>query len=124
MNPELRALIIEDDPDVRLGCEQAMMLADIPVEGVGSAEEGFQRLKPGFPGVVVTDMRLPKADGMEVLRRCQAMDADLPVIIITGHGDVTLAVEAMRAAPTTSSRSPSRPSCWWTWCAAPWKNAP
>ncbi|WP_300434383.1 sigma-54 dependent transcriptional regulator [Zoogloea sp.] len=109
MTPELRALIIEDDPDVRLGCEQAMMLADIPVEGVGSAEEGFQRLKPGFPGVVVTDMRLPKADGMEVLHRCQAMDADLPVIIITGHGDVTLAVEAMRAGAYDFIQKPFSP---------------
>ena len=79
MSQELRVLIIEDDPDVRLGCEQAMMLADLPVEGVGSAEEGLARLKAGFPGIVVTDMRLPRADGMEVLRRCQAMDADLPV---------------------------------------------
>ena len=109
MNPELRALIIEDDPDVRLGCEQAMMLADIPVEGVGSAEEGFQRLHAGFPGVVVTDMRLPKADGMEVLRRARAMDADLPVIIITGHGDVTLAVEAMRGGAYDFIQKPFSP---------------
>lgn len=96
MSQELRVLIIEDDPDVRLGCEQAMMLADLPVEGVGSAEEGLARVKAGFPGIVVTDMRLPKADGMEVLRRCQAMDADLPVIIITGHGDVETAVRALK----------------------------
>ncbi len=109
MTPELRALIIEDDPDVRLGCEQAMMLADIPVEGVGSAEEGLQRLMPGFPGVVVTDMRLPRADGMEVLRRAQAMDADLPVIIITGHGDVTLAVEAMRGGAYDFIQKPFSP---------------
>ncbi|MBL8453980.1 MAG: sigma-54-dependent Fis family transcriptional regulator [Zoogloea sp.] len=109
MTPQLRALIIEDDPDVRLGCEQAMMLADIPVEGVGSAEEGFQRLQPGFPGVVVTDMRLPKADGMDVLRRCQAMEADLPVIIITGHGDVTLAVEAMRSGAYDFIQKPFSP---------------
>lgn len=109
MIPQLRALIIEDDPDVRLGCEQAMMLADIPVEGVGSAEEGFQRLQPGFPGVVVTDMRLPKADGMDVLRRCQAMEADLPVIIITGHGDVTLAVEAMRSGAYDFIQKPFSP---------------
>jgi two-component system C4-dicarboxylate transport response regulator DctD len=109
MTPQLRALIIEDDPDVRLGCEQAMMLADIPVEGVGSAEEGFQRLTPGFPGVVVTDMRLPRADGMEVLRRARAMDADLPVIIITGHGDVTLAVEAMRGGAYDFIQKPFSP---------------
>lgn len=109
MSQELRVLIIEDDPDVRLGCEQAMMLADLPVEGVGSAEEGLARLKPGFPGIVVTDMRLPRADGMEVLRRCQAMDADLPVIIITGHGDVTLAVEAMRSGAYDFIQKPFAP---------------
>jgi two-component system C4-dicarboxylate transport response regulator DctD len=109
MSQELRVLIIEDDPDVRLGCEQAMMLADLPVEGVGSAEEGLARLKAGFPGIVVTDMRLPRADGMEVLRRCQAMDADLPVIIITGHGDVTLAVEAMRSGAYDFIQKPFAP---------------
>ncbi len=109
MNTELRVLIIEDDPDVRLGCEQAMMLADIPAEGVGSAEEAFQRLGPGFPGVVVTDMRLPKADGMEVLHRSRQLDPDLPVIIITGHGDVTLAVEAMRAGAYDFIQKPFSP---------------
>jgi FixJ family two-component response regulator len=62
---------------------------------------------------------------MEVLRRCQAMDADLPVIIITGHGDVTLAVEAMRSGAYDFIQKPfSTPSCWWRWCAAPWKSAP
>ena len=96
MKPQLSVLLIEDDPHVRLGCEQAMQLAGIPVDAVATAEEAQRRLTADFPGIVVTDMRLPKADGMEVLRRCQAMDADLPVIIITGHGDVTLAVEAMR----------------------------
>ena len=109
MSQELRVLIIEDDPDVRLGCEQAMMLADLPVEGVGSAEEGLARVKAGFPGIVVTDMRLPRADGMEVLRRCQAMDPDLPVIIITGHGDVTLAVEAMRSGAYDFIQKPFAP---------------
>jgi DNA-binding NtrC family response regulator len=109
MNPELTVLIVEDDPDVRLGCEQAMQLADIRAEGLGSAEEAFPRLVPGFPGVIVTDMRLPRADGMEVLRRARAVDADLPVIIITGHGDVTLAVEAMRGGAYDFIQKPFSP---------------
>ena len=109
MSQPLRVLIIEDDPDVRLGCEQALMLADMAVDGVGSAEEGLARLGPGFPGVVVTDMRLPRADGMEVLRRARALDADLPVIIITGHGDVTLAVEAMRGGAYDFIQKPFSP---------------
>src|SRR5574343_1882910 len=97
MIPPLQVLLVEDDFNVRLGCEQAMQLAGIPVTGVASAEEAERLLRPDFPGIVVTDMRLPGADGMTLLKRINALDADLPVIMITGHGDITLAVEAMRA---------------------------
>lgn len=96
MKTPLQVLLVEDDPNVRLGCEQAMQLAGIPVIATASAEEAEKRLTADFPGIVVTDMRLPGRSGMELLRRVRERDADLPVIIITGHGDVTLAVEAMR----------------------------
>ncbi|RIX40966.1 MAG: sigma-54-dependent Fis family transcriptional regulator [Rhodocyclales bacterium GT-UBC] len=97
MKPTLSVLLIEDDPNVRLGCEQAMQLAGIPVQSVGSAEEGQRLLSADYPGIVVTDMRLPGLDGMGLLRWVNQLDPNLPVIIITGHGDVTLAVEAMRS---------------------------
>ncbi|PKO86955.1 MAG: Fis family transcriptional regulator [Betaproteobacteria bacterium HGW-Betaproteobacteria-12] len=96
MKTPLQVLLVEDDPNVRLGCEQAMQLAGIPVIATASAEEAEKHLTADFPGIVVTDMRLPGRSGMELLRRVRERDADLPVIIITGHGDVTLAVEAMR----------------------------
>ena len=96
MKPTLSVLLIEDDPNVRLGCEQAMQLAGIPVEAVSTAEEAQRLLKADYPGVVVTDMRLPGLNGMGLLRWVNQLDPNLPVIIITGHGDVTLAVEAMR----------------------------
>jgi two-component system C4-dicarboxylate transport response regulator DctD len=97
MIPELTVLIVEDDPHMRLGCVQAMQLAGLPVQAVASAEEAEPHLHPNFAGVVVTDMRLPRADGMTLVRRCHEIDAALPVIMITGHGDVNLAVEAMRS---------------------------
>jgi DNA-binding NtrC family response regulator len=97
MSKAFKVLIVEDDPNVRLGCEQAMELADIVVEGVESAEEAKLRIAAAPPGVVVTDMRLPGIDGLQLLRWLHARDATLPVIMITGHGDVTLAVEAMRS---------------------------
>jgi two-component system C4-dicarboxylate transport response regulator DctD len=97
MKSALSVLLVEDDPNVRLGCEQAMLLAGMRVIAVGSAEEAQRHLVPEFPGIVVTDMRLPGMDGMGLLRWVREQDADLPVIIITGHGDITLAVEAMRA---------------------------
>ncbi len=95
--PSLSVLIVEDEPHVRLGCVQAMQLAGFTVEGVGSAEEALPRITSGAIGVVVTDMRLPKADGLSLVRFCHQHDAQLPVVMITGHGDIDLAVEAMRS---------------------------
>ncbi|QDF95576.1 Fis family transcriptional regulator [Azoarcus sp. DD4] len=109
MSSPLHVLVIEDDPNVRLGCEQALQLAGITVDSVGSAEAGLPRLAPGFPGVVVTDMRLPGADGLSVVRRAHELDPDLPVIMITGHGDVTLAVEAMRSGAYDFIQKPFTP---------------
>ena len=97
MKAPLSVLLVEDDPHVRLGCEQAMQLAGIPVDGVASAEEAQRRLSADYAGIVVTDMRLPGMDGMALLRWVNQLDPKLPVIMITGHGDVTLAVEAMRS---------------------------
>ncbi len=97
MHPELTVLLVEDDLPMQLGCTQALQLAGIGVQAVGSTEAARARLHAGWPGVVVTDMRLPGDDGMSLIRACHALEAELPVIMITGHGDVSLAVEAMRS---------------------------
>ena len=67
---KLQVLIVEDDANVRLGCEQALELEDIPTEAVDSAEKARRLVAAGFPGVVVTDIRLPGMDGMDLLRAC------------------------------------------------------
>ncbi|MGE5385795.1 MAG: sigma-54-dependent transcriptional regulator [Betaproteobacteria bacterium] len=96
MTEPLQVLLIEDDPDVRLGCEQALKLEDIPVSGTDSAEKARRRITRDFPGVVVSDIRLPGMDGMALLKELQAVDPELPVVLITGHGDVSMAVQAMK----------------------------
>ncbi|MEJ6003843.1 sigma-54-dependent transcriptional regulator [Paucibacter soli] len=97
MSLELSVLLIEDDLHMQLGCVQALQLAGLRVQALGSVEQARPLLAAGFAGVVVTDMRLPGADGLALLRHCRELDAELPVIMITGHGDVSLAVEAMRS---------------------------
>ncbi|MFM2329668.1 MAG: hypothetical protein RLZZ494_1771 [Pseudomonadota bacterium] len=97
MTTELSVLLVEDDIHVQLGCMQALQLAGLSVDAVDTAEAARTQLRPGFAGVVVTDMRLPGADGLSLVRHCHQMEADLPIIMITGHGDVSLAVEAMRS---------------------------
>ncbi|MBR7792036.1 sigma-54-dependent Fis family transcriptional regulator [Undibacterium sp. FT147W] len=96
MSEVLKVLIIEDDPDVALGCEQALQLEGIAVECVSSAEQARRRLSRDFRGVVVSDIRLPKMDGMSFLRETLNIDPELPVVLITGHGDILMAVQAMK----------------------------
>ncbi|QRF60984.1 MULTISPECIES: sigma-54 dependent transcriptional regulator [Variovorax] len=92
----LEVLYVEDDPPVRLGSTQALQLAGIRVTGFGSAEQVLQKLTPGFAGVLVTDVKLPGIDGLELLSHALKLDPSLPVILVTGHGDITMAVQAMR----------------------------
>ncbi|WP_042884345.1 sigma-54-dependent transcriptional regulator [Cupriavidus necator] len=96
MPADLTVLIVEDDADVRLGCEQALRLEGIATRGVGSAEAALREVGPGYAGVVVSDIRLPGQDGMALLAQLRERDPALPVIMITGHGDVGLAVQAMK----------------------------
>jgi two-component system response regulator AauR len=96
MNTELTVLIVEDDPHVLLGCQQALALEDIHSKGVGSAEEALALVGDNFAGIVVSDIRLPGIDGLELLKRLKERDRSLPVVLITGHGDVSMAVGAMR----------------------------
>ncbi|WP_295987128.1 sigma-54 dependent transcriptional regulator [uncultured Variovorax sp.] len=93
---ELEVLFVEDDPAVRLGSTQALQLAGLRVTGFGSAEQVLPRVVPGFAGVLVTDVRLPGMDGLALLSRALQIDPTLPVILVTGHGDITMAVQAMR----------------------------
>ncbi|WP_225775053.1 sigma-54-dependent transcriptional regulator [Pseudomonas sp. Marseille-Q5115] len=109
MNAALSVLIVEDDPHVLLGCQQALGLEDIPSEGVASAELALERVGADFQGVVVSDIRLPGMDGLQLLARLKAIDANLPVVLITGHGDVPLAVNAMRQGAYDFMEKPFSP---------------
>lgn len=96
-HPTQTVMLVEDDAAVRLGCTQALQLADLAVQSFDSAESAMPHLKRGFNGVVITDMRLPGADGLTLLSEIHEIDPDIPVIVITGHGNVELAVHAMRS---------------------------
>jgi DNA-binding NtrC family response regulator len=88
--------IIDDEADMRASVGQWMSLSGFQPELYESAEAALKRLGPEYPGVVVTDIKMPGMDGMALLRRLQSVDPGLPVIMMTGHGDVPMAVEAMR----------------------------
>lgn len=106
----LEVLYVEDDPPVRLGSTQALQLAGVRVTGFGSAEQVLQKLTPGFAGVLVTDVKLPGIDGLELLSRALRLDPSLPVILVTGHGDITMAVQAMRLGAYDFLEKPFSPT--------------
>jgi two-component system, NtrC family, C4-dicarboxylate transport response regulator DctD len=86
---------VEDDDDLRTANCQTLELAGLKVQPFPDAMAALRSLTPDFPGVVVTDVRMPHIDGLELFRRLREMDSDLPVILITGHGDIDMAVEAI-----------------------------
>ncbi|MBA1190222.1 sigma-54-dependent Fis family transcriptional regulator [Pseudomonas entomophila] len=89
-------IVIDDEHSIRTAIEQWLELAGFQVQLFARAEPCLEALPAHFPGVVISDVRMPGMDGLQVLERLQALDADLPVILLTGHGDVPMAVEAMR----------------------------
>lgn len=89
-------LLIDDDEAMRRSTEQALELAGIQVQSFSGAEQALGYAGPGFNGVVISDIRMPGMDGMSLLERLTVVDRELPVILITGHAEVSLAVEAMR----------------------------
>ncbi|MFG6447697.1 sigma-54-dependent transcriptional regulator [Roseateles sp. BYS180W] len=109
MNNQAQVLLVEDNPDVALGCQQALQLEGLRTHWVSSAEQAQQQLGEHFAGVVVSDVRLPGMDGLALVRALAAADAQLPVIIITGHGDVSMAVQAMKCGAYDFIQKPFAP---------------
>ena len=93
----MQAILVEDEATLRLATTQTLELGGFAVRAYESAEAALAQLEAGFDGVIVSDVRLPGRSGLELLADVAALDADLPVIIVTGHGDVDMAVGAMRA---------------------------
>lgn len=90
-------LLLDDEKDLRDSLTQGLELSGQTVVATGSPEDVLERITRDFYGVLVTDIRMPGTDGFEVMRKAFEIDPALPVVLITGHGDVPLAVEAMRA---------------------------
>ena len=96
MNDRQPVFFVDDEKHIRQANCQALDLAGFQVQGFASGEEVLTQLGRDWPGVLISDIRMPGMDGMQLLARVQEIDPELPVILITGHGDVAMAVDAMR----------------------------
>jgi two-component system C4-dicarboxylate transport response regulator DctD len=96
MPDRAQVVFIDDEQHIRTANRQTLELAGLRVECLERAELALPMLSRDWPGVVVCDIRLPEMDGLGFLARALEIDRDLPVILITGHGDISMAVNAMR----------------------------
>ncbi len=96
MSRQMRVAIVDDEQDMRQSISQWLALSGFSTETYADGQEALAAITADFPGVVITDIRMPNMDGMTLLKRLVALDSAIPVIMITGHGDVPIAVEAMR----------------------------
>lgn len=92
-----QVILVDDDPHLRQALGQTLDLAGLKVVTLADAQGLAERIEPDWPGVVVSDIRMPGIDGLQLLKHLRGRDQELPVLLITGHGDVPLAVQAMRA---------------------------
>jgi two-component system response regulator FixJ len=88
--------IIDDDEGLRESLAFLLRSANLEVRSFESAKTFLDELPHAVPGCVITDVRMPDVSGIELLRRLKELKIGVPVIVITGHGDIALAVEAMK----------------------------
>lgn len=89
-------LIIDDEKNIREGLGAALELEDYTVALASDGKEGLERIQKGDIDLVITDLRMPKISGEQVLAKVTAENPGIPVIVLTGHGSIDSAVDAMR----------------------------
>jgi two-component system C4-dicarboxylate transport response regulator DctD len=89
-------IFVDDDPDLRRATAQVLKFAGFEVRVFEGAEAALSDITEDFEGPVVTDIRMPRMNGLQLFERVRAIDPELPVLLVTGHGDIELAVAALK----------------------------
>ena len=107
MNSQI--VLIDDEAAMRESITQWLDLADFSVSNFDDAQVALNDISNQFNGVVITDLRMPKIDGFDVLDAVMNIDKDIPVVLITGHGDVNSAVQAIKKGAYDFIEKPFEP---------------
>ena len=101
--------VVDDDASVRAAYRQTLELDGYAVTEHAGAASLLADLDANYPGVVITDVRMPGMDGFDLMAKIQAIDSDVPVILATGHGDIPMAIRAMRKGVFDFIEKPADP---------------
>ncbi|PHZ58323.1 two-component system response regulator [Photobacterium leiognathi] len=110
MSDNTNVLIVDDDQDVLDAYQELLELAGYNVQTVTDSTQVIAMLDYHWTGVIVTDMYMPGLNGMELLEKIQHFDNDIPVIIVTGHGDIPMAVDALKKGAIDFLQKPLQPN--------------
>ena len=100
--------VVDDDPLIRNGVRSLIGSVGLGVLTFGSAREFLLSARPDAPACMVLDVRLPDLSGLDLQRELRELDIHIPIIFITGHGDIPMTVEAMKAGATEFLTKPFR----------------
>lgn len=100
--------VVEDDPSLRPALESLIRSVGLRVRGFASAREFLEQPRSGAPACLVLDVRLPGLSGLELQRELAAAGVPIPIIFITGHGDIPMSVQAMKAGAREFLTKPFR----------------
>jgi two-component system response regulator AtoC len=107
--PRARVLVVEDEPYVRQSLIEVLRARGYEAEPAASVPEALAHLSKAPVDVVLSDLQMPGQDGRELVRRMQASAPDVPVIVLTGHGTITSAVECLKAGASDYLTKPADP---------------
>jgi len=107
-NADAIVFVVDDDPSIREAIKSLVNLAGLRVETFGTAQEFLRNERPDLPGCVVLDVELPGLSGLDLQRELAAHGIKLPIIFITGYGDVPMSVRAMKAGALEFLTKPFR----------------
>jgi FixJ family two-component response regulator len=108
IEPSPVVFVVDDDSSVRGAVENLLRSVGLAVETFGSTQEFLQSKRPDAPGCIVLDVRMPGQSGLEFQRTLTTANIRLPIIFISGHGDIPMSVHAMKAGAVEFLTKPLR----------------
>jgi FixJ family two-component response regulator len=108
MEPDKLVFVVDDDAPLRESLADLLRSIGLRVETFASAQEFLQSKRPDVPSCLVLDVRLKGLSGLDLQKRLVEGDVDIPIIFISGHGDIPMAVQAMKAGALEFLRKPFR----------------
>ena len=109
MEPKGTVYVVDDDPGVRTSLRRLLEEVSLPCQAFSTANEFLEAYSPASPGCLVLDVRMPGMSGIELHKRLVAEDVTIPVVIISGHGDIPMAADAMRRGAVDFMEKPVSP---------------